>query len=623
MTLNEATLLDLMQHPASEELIEKCIELQDEHRIHITGEGYEKHIKQIKGYETWDQFVQKRELSEPATMVLTQKIMDEHSRWENAQGTKKFYEFKNNAKLDKDFKEVLNECWKGESMSYFVHEFLKVALYTDFCGFVFVEQPEVKKRNKNLTEVIKGLVRNILSPNKNPQPYLIFKPIEDVHDFKSKGNKVEYLITYFGEITRKDSKDPNGRKIKLFRAVDDKWDRIVEKDGGKFKISQEGNYKPIENTLGYVPAVQISTRKNNVLIDEVKTSFIKQVIPLLKTYLTDWAEHVISKILHAHPIYWQRGMMCRYSEGEKEEGKCDDGWINYVTEGGETIDKQCPNCKGTGAVLHKDATVALILPQLDEEGKSYDVRDAAGYVTPPIDILVHQLKELDWQEEKIYFSGTGVRSLPITQIEKTATEAILNLKPLADIIGNILDNIEYIETFLTNTIGKLFFKDRYIRCQITYSRNLNLREEYMILREITEAKGSGASNSYIKTLHTELIHSRYHNSPIELERNLILSELEPLIGYTTQEIFEKKSTCGDFIDIDTKFMKNNFTDYIVRFENEKQLITDYKEDLSMEKRIELIRDELIKYNQEILEKVRISNSGESNIQGISNKTDSE
>lgn len=592
MILTDQQVIELIENPENSEAIKKASELQDIHKVHVNGKGYKEYIRQIIGYENTKQYTQKKELSECGTIFLTKVIIDQQSRWQNVKGTKKYYTFAKSAKKEREFNSVLSQVWKNESIDYFINEFVKDALYTEFNGFVIGELPQIV-RGKNPYEIKDGISKP-LSEGKL-KPYLIFRPIEKIIDFVSKGNKVEYIIIDWGEETRDVDKTTKpesggGTIVQLYRVIDDNSDRIFEEIKGTITLSEI--YPPIENKLEYVPAIQISIFRDDVLIDEVKTSPIRQSIPLLKTYLTNWAEHVITCILHSHPIYYQIGQQCRFGDND---GDCAEGYISYTIKG-KPAKKTCPECKGVGAILHKDASVALILPQVDAEGKPYNVTNVAGYISPPVDALKQQIAELKWLEENILLSGTGMSKLAETQIEKTATEAMLNWKPLEKIISDILDNIEYIETAVTDMIGKLYYGSKYESCQINYSRNLNLRDENTVLIEIETAKEAGASSSYVKTLHDELIYSRYQHNPIDLERNLIFSELEPFIGYTPEEM---QKYCSDWVDPNQIKMKIYFNDYISRFESEHGKVTDYQINKDLDKRIKAIKSFLDKYNKEV------------------------
>ena len=110
--------------------------------------------------------------------------------------------------------------------------------------------------------------------------------------------------------------------------------------------------------------------------------------------------------------------------------------------------KECPACKGSGSVLEKRASSAIILPQVDEQGTAYSISNVAGYVSPPVEGIKAQQEELNWLADQILQSGTGMNKVMETQIEKTATEAMLNYKPLEKKISDILSNIEYVQQAL-------------------------------------------------------------------------------------------------------------------------------------------------------------------------------
>ena len=322
MILTDLEAIELTRNPVNTASIELGAGLQDSHKIHVTGDGYGDYIKQILGYEDEKQYALKKELSEAVTTVLTRRIIDEQSRWKNTSGPKQDFEFKNNQKLDKKFMKVLSQVWKGESMKYFINNFLAESLYTEFNGFLIVEQGRIESNGTDLFEIRDGIKSKVV--DNEIMPYIIFRPIENVRDFKSRGNKLEYIILDWGKI-EKDGKTKN-----LYRVIDDMWDRIITEEDGDYELARTKDLKKMPNPLGRVPAIQISTYRKSPADDNVKTSPIWQVLPLLKTYLTNWAEHVITCILHSHPIYYQVGQMCRY---EDKDGICDAGYINYTVEG--------------------------------------------------------------------------------------------------------------------------------------------------------------------------------------------------------------------------------------------------------------------------------------------------
>ena len=168
MILTDEQILEFCEHPVNAEAIIEAKRLQDVHKVHVTGEGYKEEIRQIIGRENFVDYGQKKELSEPVTTPLTKRVIDEQSRWQNA-GAKHFYEFSGGDKT-KDFTEkILSQVWKGESMEYFVKNFLRDSLYTEFNGFVIVEQGKVDVQDDDtILETRDGVVSIKTIPDISP-----------------------------------------------------------------------------------------------------------------------------------------------------------------------------------------------------------------------------------------------------------------------------------------------------------------------------------------------------------------------------------------------------------------------------------------------------------------------
>lgn len=544
-------------------------QIQDDHKIHIQGVGFENVLKQIIGYENVEQYKQKKLLTKPFTRPIFKKIINSQSRWKTAQGTSKFYKFvKNSDKLSKEFKEkILSQSWKGGSIDEFIKNFLSKAIYEEFNGFFMVERPKiVEVEGKRYQE--KDGIRRLLKEEK-ALPYIVFVSVDDVYNFKVTGKTVEYIVLKYGNIIR------DKKEIILYRVVDDEKDYILEKQGEEAKISEQ--FPIIDHNIGSCPAVNVSFINRTLTDDYTKTSPVDDIISLLDYYLHQMAEHLVTETLHAHPNYYQTGQRCvATSHGVQ----CREGRIQYE-QGGESFDIACPSCLGGGHNLKKDASTTIILPAKDEEGKAFNITNVAGYVAPPVDALTYQQAAIDWMENKILDAALGINNVSNSdKLEKTATEAMVNLKPLEDIISGIIDIIQGVETTLTNFLGKAYYADRYVNAEIIYGRKLNLRDENTLLKEIEAAKKSGASYLYIKTLVEELVYTRFIRSESDLARNIILIELEPLVGFTYEEVEGSAS-----VSADKKILKQNFVDFIQRFEIENGAIEDYKPDQEFNKRI--------------------------------------
>lgn len=584
MVLSTKQIIELIKLPKNP-VVNDNIQLQDDHKVHIQGAGFESVLRQIIGYENVEQFKQKKLLTKPFTRPIFKKIINSQSRWKTALGTTRYYKFaKNSDKLGIEFaKDVLSQVWKGDSIETLVKKFQYKAIYEEFNGYYVVETP-AKKEVDGKTYIVKDGIEYESTGAEKLKPYIVFKSASEVYTFKQNGSKVEFIVFDYGKIKR------NGLDIQLYRVIDDRYDYIVEKTGNEIiQISTDPNYKTIEHKSGQCPVVSVTTINKTLTNDQTRTSPVDDIISLLDYYLHQFAEHLVTEILHAHPNFYQVGTKCMERSGDGV-GKCDGGRIQYQKDGVD-IDVECHNCKGTGHNIKKDASTTIILPAKDAEGNAFSITNVAGYVAPPIDALKYQESAIDWMENKILDAALGINNVSTTdKLEKTATETMVNLKPLEDIISEIIDIIEGVEIRLTDIIGKMYYGDRYKGCEILYGRKLSLRDENVLLRELKESKASGTSYNHLKALNEELSYSRFIRSEYDLQRSVILNELEPLIGFTFDEIEKSANIPGE-----TKKLKQNFVDYIQRFELENGSVVEYKPEMELPKKIADIKAVLLSY----------------------------
>ncbi len=560
------------------------VELQNDHKVHIYGTGFEAVLEQIIGYENVEQFKQKKLLTKPFTRPVFKQIMNAQGRWKNAQGTKKLYHFKDNkTDLITDFKtRVLSQVWKGKGIDTLINKFVGRAIYQEFNGFLMVDRDKIVKIEGKSFKLRDGILKP-LKKDEQPLPYVVFIAAEDVKAVKVNGNTVEFIIIDFGKIKR------GGKEIKLVRVLDDQFDYVVEILDGKAKISEK--QPPIEHDAGRCPVVRMTDLDRKLTDDRTQTSPVDDIIQLLDYYLNQFAEHLVTEILHAHPNFFQVATRCM---AEYKGIRCNEDGRIIGDIDGEAIDIECDSCKGQGNNLKKDASTTIIIPPFDEEGKAFNISNVAGYVSPPVDALTYQQSAIDWMENKILSAALGINNVAQSdKLEKTATEAVINLKPLEDIIGEIIDIMEGVETQLTDIMGTIEFGDKYIGSEIIYGRKLNLRDENILLKEISESKKAGVSKSHLNSLYEELTHTRFIKSNQDLQRNRMLILLEPIIGYTWEEVEESNN-----VDIETKRLKQNFIDLIKRFELENGALLEFKPDTDMKKRVGEIRDILLGYLKE-------------------------
>ena len=577
MILTLDDMFALCENPRNKALIDTCMEQHAQHKRHITGEGYKALVTFHEGYETDRQKKIKESMSQPATLPITKIILDELNRWTNSQGTYKAYNFSSKAKEQSFIKDVLSQVWRGMSMDNFITNEYKEALDIEFCSFLTVVKPKLFKIGDKQYQDREGIVTPF--NGKYPRPYIIFTEMHDVRDFMVYGNKVEYLIIKYKEELTKD-----GKKIIFYRAMDDEKDVIIVRNDKNQYVLADG-YEVIIGKLGYVPSIQISTLKRDILVDGLRKSQITFLMPSLNRYLALDAEHIQSEIIHGHPQRWAVAQKCPVCNGDGEVmNDPDKNYYQSDVLDGESI--SCPRCGGDGGIITTDSNEAVRLPQFDSEGKPYPLEAPAGYIDFNTDILTHQTEELTKLANDIIYAGTSNKNIVADRF-KTATESNSNTKTLEDKIDDRLKVIEEVETFLTDTAARLDdeYRSDYKGCSIKYGRNLYYRNEQDILQEVINGKAAGMPMAYIKSLIIELYKTKYRNSQAERERYLRLTELEPFPGYTVEEMVKLEFPADPF-DINFKL---NFNDLVEMYERQYGDI--------LNKSIEFVSQKLVELNQ--------------------------
>ncbi len=569
MRVSDSKALEICKNRPNASLVSSCVSAQNDVKKHVDGTGYRNLIKQVDGRETEKQAEIRRQTSKPATIPITKIIIDELNRWTNAQGTEKVYHFDKREKAKEFRVNVLSKVWHDKSMTEFVNTDLKESLDVEFNGFYVVTKGNRQIIGEKSYEYRDGIEIGV--DNDSPYlPYIIFVSIDDTRDFLKNGDKIEYLCYFYGN--RIEEENGKEKVIKQYRFLDDEFSRIIENDGDEWYIVSEGESAPVPNTIGYVPAVQISNSKLNVNIDGVMKSQLSFLVPMLDRYIEKDSELIQSETLHAFPQKWMTGVKCPECGGDKFV--VNDVKKSYYTASlavGEHM--TCPVCTGEGSIVIKNSSQVAKVPQVLPEGYRAYSSEVGGYIVPPIASLEYLDKARRQLGDDIIYAGTSNKNI-VSNKFKTATENNQNLKTLEDKIDDRLRNIEMVEIFLTNAIAMSHneFSKGYEGCTIKYSRSLFYKTETEILTNIETAKRSGMSFSYIKQMQIELYRSKYVHAPLELEVAIKLTNVENFVGFTYGEV-----QGNEYIGDKEKQYKFFFNDAVEELVNEGVNIIGTKE----------------------------------------------
>jgi len=411
-----------------------------------------------------------------------------------------------------------------------------------------------------------------------PEPYFYWLDIENVIDFCCKGKAIDWII-----FKQKDNR---------VAAFDDEYYRTFELDKDKEIIIS--TLVETKHELGYCPAKFYWDAELITITPELKKSPISTQLSNL-----DWLLFfAISKrhldLYAPYPIYSAYAEDCSFLNNETGD-YCDGGFLRDISQNYKMFRdgsvQRCPVC-AEKKIAGVGSFIEIPVPT---EGTA-DMRNPVQITTIDKESLTYNVEEVQRLKAEIYTSVVGeggnvMKNQSINELQVTA-----NFDDKTNVLISLKRNIELAQKFVDDTICQLRYGDQFL------SSTINLGSEFYIYTiddlyaQYKQAKENGASEAQLDTITDQLIATENRNNPTQLQRMLILKQLEPYRHYTREELI----TLSDKNLIDSELMniKINFTTFVDRFERENTNIIEFGSLMSFDKKINTILNEFKKYGNE-------------------------
>lgn len=582
---------EILNNPKSSSELVKALDIQKWQTLHSTGKGYDSWwMKRNQYLESERSFEIKKIVCAQSTTRLIEGIKKQFFKIFRAKGRVFNYNLDDTSR--KQFEEKLKDVNHGMSMDDVMQDMWHNGMFEDHHAIIGVElKPEEEKESTD------------------PEPVVVVYPTMSIHDICIKGSEIEYLVLKWDIVK-------DGQVVSALRFIDEEYDAIYIKEGETWVINIRPDGKPdiIEHPFEQVPFIQLSQVRKSMLSDVLKISPITNVLSDLKKYLSISDDHHLCVKLHQHPLFFAYPVICPTCNGsktiEKQNMNAGETFMNAGEDLAYSSGKgECPTCSAKGIVpaWKADITQGISLAVSDKwEEEGYPAaQPPAGYVSNDNETLKEQREEMFEIERTIEKGILGVEGmLETSPSRETATKVELNLQPLIDTLSSYSANAETVRKFLTNIIGKLYFGASWKGCEIFYGRKYFIRSEDNIMKELEQARKSGATISYLKELQDELTYIRFERNPEALSRAMIINEVEPYNGFTFDQVNTFK-----FINKEDYIIKTNIADFIERFEFENGNIVEFvKKGNNYKKQLSEIKTKLNKYAKES-ETIDLSGSG--------------
>lgn len=459
-------------------------------RMHMYGEGMEKYLERIDGFEK-DALRDVRVKYARSNADLFSRLARPIDKVFSAKGGSTYYNL--TGERDKKAAAIAMNITGGMSVKKWLEHYWRPHFLDDPNGMIFMEvlpQPAAS---------------TALSP-----AYPTYKSVQDIYAYEADGSRVLWVMFN----TTKQERTENGlsEDDTVYRLVDDSQDVYVRVGNGSISL-----HNPLPNLFMQVPAILnsdiISPSKPGVM-----DSLFTPIIHLAKEFLTKGSIKITHEFLHGFPKYWQYQTDCAVCSGSR-----------YV--GG----KECETCKGTGKKLDIKVSdsLQLAIPGKDDQVLTPNV---AGYVSP--DKIYHEIATAELRDLEIVQAmtlwGTGSMAKQ-DQAVKTATEIVADLKPEADRLASISDMAERRHKFIVDMALMLAIDQNYKGSTIIYGKRFLIEGPDELWAKYQEAKKNGASHVALTDMLVEYYEAKYHSDPVSLFIQTKLIDVEPFVHHTLAE----------------------------------------------------------------------------------------
>ena len=220
---------------------------------------------------------------------------------------------------------------------------------------------------------------------------------------------------------------------------------------------------------------------------------------------------------------------------------------------------RCPKC-GDKRIAGVGSFVEVPVPDTKDDP---DLRNPVQILSIDKSSLDYNVEEEERLRNEIINAVVGVDGGAINDQAINELQVNANFENQSTILNRIKKGFEEAQNFVDETVCRLRYGSTFV------SANINLGTEFYVLNTQTLrsqyklAKESGASEAELDALQNQILETEYRHNPTQLQRMLILAELEPYKHFTRDEavnLYEK-----NLINQEDFIIKINFSSFVWGF----------------------------------------------------------
>ena len=500
------------------------------------------------------------------TVALTSVIFDRLSRIFEGRNTVHNYQFQSTQYAD-DWEwyrtERLHEpnVWKTKGWEYYKTE----------PNSVLVVDIPVEKQDKDDQYI---------------EPYFYWVSTKDILDYSSDDEgKIEWIIF-------------KNDDLKKVYAIDDAYYRTFDYDSTPTDLSL--SYIENAHGLGYCPCMFFVDEPVSLSTPDVKASPITKVLSELDWYLFYATSKKHLDLYGSYPIYSGYASECDYEadievDGHIDHQYCEHGFLRHedgsaVVTGANNTHAPCPRCSKS-RVAGPGSYVEVPAPT---DGMP-DMRNPIQILTVDKDALQYNSEELKRKKNDIISMCVGTSDSLYNDFSVSDKQIEQGYESQSTILTRVKKRFENAQRFVDETCCRLRYGKEFLSADIDYGTDFYALTTEQLRKRYAIAKEGGASESDLLSLRKQIIETEYRNNPLQLQRLLIMADLEPLEGLSKAEA--KEAYASGFVSEEDIRVKMNFDSLLKRFERENTNIIEFGVNKPYAEKIRIIKETLNGYVQ--------------------------
>ena len=413
--------------------------------------------------------------------------------------------------------------------------------------------------------------------SEKPEPYFYWLPIDDALDWECHDMKMDYVVFR--------------QKHDRIAVIDDASYRIytADKSGNIGSLIMEHPHK-----LGFCPARFFWNEPLNMREPDIKASVLSKELEALDWFLFYHISKRHLDMYGSYPIYSGYEQACDFSNAENGD-YCDGGFLKDK-QGFYKLDRagllmRCPKC-GDKRIAGVGSFVEIPIPNDNQP----DLRNPVQMLSVDRSSLDYNVEEEERLKNNIITAVVGTNEEITTRDALNEQQIRANFESQSTILNRVKKGFEEAQKFVDETCCLLRYGDDYISATINYGTDFFMLDATELRERYKVAKESGASESELDALQSQIIETEYRTNPSQRQRMMLLAELEPYRHLTRDEMVTLLDK--GIITPDELRLKLNFNTYIRRFERENTNILEFGSAIPYDKKIEIINGKLKEYAED-------------------------